>query len=241
MENVNQNISLPLSIIRHKNLSPRAKIIWGELTLLPRDEAQHFAVNTKAVAQILNCCPGTLRRAIKILLEQKLIEYVETNKLRERIYRFTTIIIENTRKKENPSQSPFEKVRSEIPDEKPEVETPVVVAVHEDLTPEKDENGMDKLLCISWNPGRALCEDDRDYLMIAESLNKEMTPVFQKQFPSLNGTQGKPRIDLSLIQYFVMTNTHLGMLAVCTTIKKTLWDYSQNGFIPRPDMHVEWR
>ncbi|MDA0712651.1 MAG: hypothetical protein O2897_01515, partial [bacterium] len=61
MENENQKFSLPWSIARNVNLSPRAKLIWGELALLPRNENDQFAVNTKAVSQILNCCPGTLR------------------------------------------------------------------------------------------------------------------------------------------------------------------------------------
>ncbi|MDA0713528.1 MAG: hypothetical protein O2897_06035, partial [bacterium] len=124
---------------------------------------------------------------------------------------------------------------------KGDLKMPIVEPEPEILIPEKDENGKDKLLCISWNPGRALNMGDKDFLLIANSLNKEMTPVFQEQFPNLNGTNGKPRIDLSLIQYFVMTNKHLGMVSVCSHIKKTLWEYANNQFAPKPDMHVEWR
>ena len=211
----------------------------------------HAGPAKTSTAQILHCCPGTLRRALKILLEKKLIEYVETNKLRERIYRLPTEI-------ENPPEPPFEKVgpkvslekvRSETVTENPskspfakgDLKMPIVEAEPEILTPEKDENGNDKLLCISWNPGRALNMGDKDFLDWAQCVDKQFVTDYRQKFPSLNGTNSKPRIDLSLIQYLVMTNTHLGLVGVCSHIKKTLWEYANNQFVPKADMHVEWR
>ncbi|MDA0713115.1 MAG: hypothetical protein O2897_03905 [bacterium] len=107
---------------------------------------------------------------------------------------------------------------------------------------EKDENGKDKLLCISWNAGRPLTMADKDNLMFAESLHRELGPVFRRDFPNLNGTNFKPRIDLSMIQYFVMSNDNkLSILALVKHIRLTLWEYSRNTFVPEADMHVEWR
>ncbi len=69
-------ICLPISIIRNGNLSPRARIVWAELSLLPRGFIGEFVIKQKELSKILDICPSTLRRALKELVSQKLIQFV---------------------------------------------------------------------------------------------------------------------------------------------------------------------
>ena len=45
-------ICIPVEIIRNSKLSPRARIIWAELSLLPRNPAGEFVIHQK---ELSNC------------------------------------------------------------------------------------------------------------------------------------------------------------------------------------------
>ncbi len=69
-------VCIPVEIIRNSKLSPRARLIWAELSLLPKGAVGEFVVNQKELSQQLGICVSTLRRAIQSLEENKLIQYV---------------------------------------------------------------------------------------------------------------------------------------------------------------------
>ncbi len=69
-------VCIPVEIIRNIKLSPRARIIWAELSLLPKGAVGEFVVNQKELSEQLGICVSTLRRAIKSLEENKLIQFV---------------------------------------------------------------------------------------------------------------------------------------------------------------------
>ena len=70
------SVCLPIEIIRNFNLSPRARLIWAELSLLPKGAVGEFVVKIKELSQLLGICDSTLRRAIKALEAAGLIQYV---------------------------------------------------------------------------------------------------------------------------------------------------------------------
>jgi len=145
-----EKICIPLDIIRNFNLSPRARIIWAELSVLPRNENGEFVVKTKEFAKQLGICDSTLRRSIKILLEQNLMEYVGLDEKRFKKFKMELCSIED---KKAPScsasegilevkTSVFENIspQSQEPAIKPADSTPV--STIEPVTPpeEKKEN-----------------------------------------------------------------------------------------------------
>ena len=69
-------VCIPLDIIRNTKLSPRARINRAELSLLPRDQAGEIVVQQKELSLQLGICVSTLRRAIKSLEENQLIQFV---------------------------------------------------------------------------------------------------------------------------------------------------------------------
>ena len=60
-------VCLPVEIIRNFNLSPRARLIWAELSLLPKGAVGEFVVKHKELSKLLGICDSTLRRAVKHL------------------------------------------------------------------------------------------------------------------------------------------------------------------------------
>ena len=69
-------VCLPVEIIRNVNLSPRARIVWAELSLLPKGLVSEFVVKPKELSKLLGICDSTLRRAVKALEEAGLIQCV---------------------------------------------------------------------------------------------------------------------------------------------------------------------
>ena len=70
------SVCLPVEIIRNFNLSPRARIVWAELSLLPKGAVGEFVVKIKELSKLLGICDSTLRRAVKALEEAGLIQCV---------------------------------------------------------------------------------------------------------------------------------------------------------------------
>ena len=85
MEN---KVCIPLDIIRNFNLSPRARIVWAELSLLPKGAVGEFVVKIKELSQLLGICDSTLRRAVKALEEAGLIQCVGLFEKRHKEYVF---------------------------------------------------------------------------------------------------------------------------------------------------------
>ena len=73
---MSNKVCIPVDIIRNQNLSPRARLIWAELSLLPKGVIGEFVINQKELSQQLGICVSTLRRALKSLEENKLIQFV---------------------------------------------------------------------------------------------------------------------------------------------------------------------
>ncbi len=73
MEN---KVCIPVEIIRNFHLSPRARIVWAELSLLPKGAVGEFVVKPKELSKLLGICDSTLRRAVKALEEAGLIQHV---------------------------------------------------------------------------------------------------------------------------------------------------------------------
>ena len=69
-------VCFPIEIIRNFTLSPRARIVWAELSLLPRGAVGEFVVKPKELSKLLGICDSTLRRAVKALEAAELIQYV---------------------------------------------------------------------------------------------------------------------------------------------------------------------
>ena len=69
-------VCIPIDIFRNSKLSPRARLIWGELSLLPRGVNGEFVIHQKELSLQLGICVSTLRRAIKSLEENQLIQFV---------------------------------------------------------------------------------------------------------------------------------------------------------------------
>ena len=69
-------VCIPLEIARNSKLSPRARLIWGELSLLPRAVNGEFVLKQKELSLQLGICVSTLRRAIKSLEENQMIQFV---------------------------------------------------------------------------------------------------------------------------------------------------------------------
>ena len=69
-------VCIPLEIARNSKLSPRARLIWGELSLLPRAVNGEFVLKQKELSLQLGICVSTLRRAIKSLEENQLIQFI---------------------------------------------------------------------------------------------------------------------------------------------------------------------
>ena len=69
-------VCIPYDIFRNSKLSLRAKFVWAELSLLPRAVNGEFVLKQKELSLQLGICVSTLRRAIKSLEENQLIQFV---------------------------------------------------------------------------------------------------------------------------------------------------------------------
>ena len=82
-------VCIPVEIIRNSKLSPRAIIIWAELSLLPRSEAGEFAIHQK---ELSNCGIKSMRhrrRRLAILVKDMVACKLLVVKVRYRFCPFT--------------------------------------------------------------------------------------------------------------------------------------------------------
>ena len=73
---MSNKVCIPIDIFRNSKLSLRAKFVWAELSLLPRAVNGEFVLKQKELSLQLGVCVSTLRRAIKSLEENRLIQFV---------------------------------------------------------------------------------------------------------------------------------------------------------------------
>ena len=73
---MSNKVCIPIDIFRNSKLSLRARFVWAELSLLPRAVNGEFVLKQKELSLQLGVCASTLRRAIKSLEENQLIQFV---------------------------------------------------------------------------------------------------------------------------------------------------------------------
>ena len=73
---MSNKVCIPIDIFRNSKLSLRARFVWAELSLLPRAVNGEFVLKQKELSLQLGICVSTLRRAIKSLEENQLIQFV---------------------------------------------------------------------------------------------------------------------------------------------------------------------
>ena len=73
---MSNKVCIPIDIFRNSKLSLRAKFVWAELSLLPRAVNGEFVLKQKELSLQLGICVSTLRRAIKSLEENQLIQFI---------------------------------------------------------------------------------------------------------------------------------------------------------------------
>ena len=73
---MSNKVCIPIDIFRNSKLSLRARFVWAELSLLPRAVNGEFVLKQKELSLQLGVCVSTLRRAIKSLEENRLIQFV---------------------------------------------------------------------------------------------------------------------------------------------------------------------
>ena len=104
-------VCLPVEIIRNFNLSPRARIVWAELSLLPKGAVGEFVVKHKELSQLLGICDSTLRRAVKALEEAGLIQCVGLFDKRFKKYVFKNchsgLVLESSLNVDSPEKIPL--------------------------------------------------------------------------------------------------------------------------------------
>ena len=220
-----EKICIPLDIIRNFNLSPRARIVWAELSVLPRNENGEFVVKTKEFAKQLGICDSTLRRALKILLEQKLIEFVGLDEKRCKRFKLSSIVIASEARQSkveaiNAIQAKaalFKELVDKIEKKKLEEETKQKEKIEfeekEALRKEEERQRKEAL------PREKIHLKEGEFLKVCYKLQKPLTLAqqeslkyfknynassFASQFPRLNGLDGYPLLNDALIMYVLI-------------------------------------
>ncbi len=212
MEN---KVCIPLDIIRNTKLSPRARLVWAELSLLPKGAVGEFVIKHKELSKLLGICDSTLRRAVKALEEAGLIQCVGLFQKRFKKYVFKNchfgLVPESSfnvdslnaehDKQEQPSSYPvspfsnwketFQELKSQIKPE-PAPERP--------RTPAETHLLRMKYPFLNGIPTR----DDKSKIMYAKHLYGFNKDQWRAQFPLLNGLDNRPLLDGDLIEYIIM-------------------------------------
>ena len=251
-----ENICLPITIIRDKKLSPRARIVWAELSVLPQDEKNQFVVETKELAQTLGVCDSTLRRAVKILQEHKLIECVGKTKIRHKVYKFVEEIKEEREEpreepkaeiKEEPKEKPREEPKEEIKEERKEreigpVETLMLAKIAAEEKAKADAAAVKpKLMRICYKLNRPLNAADEERLKHADEMGSLYERFLREEYPELNGRNNKPLIDEDFMYYFALRFDKLLGFDWIAAIRKCCDEFVAKPFVPADDMIVYWR
>ncbi len=219
MEN---KVCIPLDIIRNFNLSPRARIVWAELSLLPKGMVGEFVVKIKELSQLLGICDSTLRRAMKALEEAGLIQCVGIFEKRHKKYIFkrhfchSKLDLESSSsvdsldaslrchdKQEQPSSypvSPFSNWKETFRELKAQMRSEPAPNPERKVDPSETDLLRMKYRFANGKP----CSDDKPKMAYAEQLYNFYQNQWRAQFPLLNGKDNRPLLDAGLIEYIIM-------------------------------------
>ena len=213
-------VCIPVEIIRNSKLSPRARIIWAELSLLPRNEAGEFVIHQKELSNLLGICVSTLRRALKSLEENKLIEFVGLSD-----QHFKKFVFKSDGVDEKIPLPPFSKGELEP---KPVEDAPLKSlffqgGLNPELNPETIEDvplksPLEKggrgilatseptLLKLKYQFAGPLTSEDKENLEYAQGLARPLHKLWIDRFPLLNGKDGRPLLNTDLIELIVLSH-----------------------------------
>ncbi len=213
-------VCLPVEIIRNTKLSPRARLVWAELSLLPKGAVGEFVVKPKELSKLLGICDSTLRRAVKALEEAGLIQCVGLFEKRFKKYVFKNchsgLVPESSLsvdsldaslrchdKQEQPSSypvSPFSNWKETFQELKAQMKPEPTPKPERKVDP-----GETYLLRMKYRFANGKpCSDDKPKLAYAEQLYNFYQNQWRAQFPLLNGKDNRPLLDAGLIEYIVM-------------------------------------
>ncbi len=236
-------VCIPVEIIRNTKLSPRARLIWAELSLLPKGAVGEFVVKHKELSKLLGICDSTLRRAVKTLEEAGLIQCVGLFEKRLKKYVFKNchsgLVPESSLNVDIPEKIPqptFSKGDLNPPTnnafdgkyllanwqkiykEKPEA---VVVEIK---SREEKTDGPYKLKYQFKNGVPS--SDDKMSVVYAKSLCKLFHEQWRKKFPLLNGHDKRPLLNPDLIELIVLSHpSNLGGQKMLDVIDADLQRY----------------
>ena len=221
-------VCLPVEIIRNFNLSPRARIVWAELSLLPKGAVGEFVVKHKELSKLLGICDSTLRRAVKALEEAGLIQCVGLFDKRFKKYVFknchsglvpeSSLNVDSVDNLDASLRCHDKQSIEKIPQPSPYPVSPfsnwkqTFQELKSQTKPKptpKPEQKVDlsetDLLRMKYRFANGKpCSDDKPKIAYAEQLYNFFQNRWRAQFPLLNGTNNRPLLDAGLIEYIVM-------------------------------------
>lgn len=235
----NNQICIPIEIIRNHHISPRARIVWAELSALPRGQVGEFVVKQKELARLMGVCVSTLRRAIAALEAAKLIQCVGLWDKRYKKYVFTMV------QDKIPSECPETSQQPDVKEKKKPIEqqfkSPFVYGKNCRIPPLPTGPDAPKevLLRMEFNFfDTTKTKMDLENLRSADTVYMGIRDSLHSSHPLLNGKDGRPMLDLGMIhyllvkagrQYFAATGENLNPFRILDILEK--------GF---PDMILGW-
>ena len=243
-------VCIPIDIFRNSKLSLRARFVWAELSLLPRAVNGEFVLKQKELSLQLGVCVSTLRRAIKSLEENQLIQFVGLSD-----QYFKKFIFKSDGVDEKIPLPPFSKgelepkpvVKIPIPilskgelETKSVVKIPVPILSKVELEPKPVEvapkEAEQVLLRLKYKfPGGAPKPSDAENLAFTSAFYQIFHSRWLEEFPLLNGKDNRPLLDYDLIEMIVFSYPiNLTGRQLNTAIKDELQHYSE---MPFADAH----
>ena len=210
MEN---KVCIPLDIIRNTKLSPRARLVWAELSLLPKGAVGEFVVKLKVLSKLLGICDSTLRRAVKALEDAGLIQCVGLFEKRHKQYVFknchsglvpeSSLNVDSVEKIPQPTPhpvSPFSNWKQTYKELKAQMKPEPTPKPERKVDPSETDLLRMKYRFANGKP----CSDDKPKLAYAEQLYNFYQNQWRAQFPLLTGKDNRPLLDAGLIEYIIM-------------------------------------
>ena len=219
-------VCIPVEIIRNSKLSPRARIIWAELSLLPKGVNGEFVIHQKELSNLLGICVSTLRRALKSLEENKLIEFVGLFDSRFKKFVFK----DQSGDMENPPTPFFQGGLN------PELNPETIEDVPLKSPLEKGGRGIlatsePELLKLKYQFAGPLSSEDKENLEYAQGLAEPLHKLWIDRFPLLNGKDGRPLLNSDLVELIVLSHpSDLSGSKLIKVIKSELQRYSDGQF-----------
>ena len=226
-------VCIPLDIIRNTKLSPRAKLIWAELSLLPQGVIGEFVINQKELSQQLGICVSTLRRALKSLEENKLIQFVGLFEKKYKKYIFkgveevpmdfhSGLVQESAPSTENLDAS----LRCHDKTE-PTLKSAWVGFSIENKKPEPEDSDPNLFRLKHQFVNGKPTSDDKCSMIFGNSLYKLLHEKWRHKFPLLNGKDNRPLLNSELIEIIVLKHpSNLGGEKMLTVIDAELQQYT---------------